>query len=308
MTQNPWELGGPTHPQALGAILRDTRLALGRSLEDAERQTRILVRHLAALEAGEFDQLPPGIYARGFMHNYAAYLRLNPQEMVRLFVEARGEVETYYRPLPVARPMSTAGPIAPNFVVIVFVVGMLAVVTAWGYTLLVKPPKTSAIIVEATQLAPTPTVIIGRTITPSQVATGGIAIGSASVPTATATPAPPTNINVTLKATAAAYMQSITVDGQAFKTDYSMKPGETLELPPGKAIVIKSAAPGAVKYSVDGMDKGTLPNEAYYVKSPAGFTIKAGGSVTGTGTPGATGTPPTSSPRPSPNGQPAPRP
>lgn len=304
MTQNPWELGGPTHPQALGAILRDTRLALGRSLEDAERQTRILVRHLAALEAGEFGQLPPGIYARGFMHNYAAYLRLNPQEMVRLFVEARGEVETYYRPLPVARPMSTAGPIAPNFVVIVFVVGMLAAITAWGYALLVQPPKTGTISVEATQLAPTPTVIIGRTITPSQVATGGIAIGSASAPTATATPVVPASVTVILKATASAYMNSITVDGQAFKTNYTMKPGETLELPPGKVIVIKSAAPGSVKYSVDGVDKGKLPDEAYYLNS-AGLTIKAGGNVAGTGTPGATGVP---SPRPSPNGQPINRP
>ena len=288
MTQNPGEWGGPIHPQAFGAILRDTRLALGRSLEDVERQTRILVRHLTALEAGEFDRLPAGIYARGFVHNYSVYLWLNPQEMVRLFIESRGEVDTYYRPQPVARPVSTAGPIAPNFVVIVFVVGMLAVVTAWGYTLLVQPPKTSSLIVEATQANATPTTIIGRTITPVQTGSTGIPIGNVGTGTtagagtalsstaiaASTTPAP-TSVTVTLTASSLSYVDVI-IDGQPFKTNYPMKAGETLSPPAGKSIRIKSAKPSVVTYTVDGKEMGPLPNEAYVVKYPMGIEITPG--------------------------------
>lgn len=276
MTHHPGDAGGPLPPQAFGAILREAREGLGRSLEDAERQTRILVRHLAALEAGEFGNLPPGIYARGFVSNYAAYLRLDPQEMLNLFNAARGETETYYRPQPVAQPMSTAGPVSPNFVVIVFVVGMLAVATAWGYTLLVQPPPPRPITTEPTVPNATPTSIVGRTVAPptttagSPTVGGGVAVVTpAPVPSPSATPV--TQFKVTLKATERVYLK-VRVDGQVVKDGFLQR-GETLDVPAGKSVKIFSGNPGAVTYTVNGADRGPLPPEAYRTM-PDGYEVK----------------------------------
>ncbi len=253
-------------------------MALGRTLEDAERQTRILVRHLAALEAGEFGTLPPGIYARGFVHNYATYLRLNPQEMLHLFNESRGEIETYYRPQAVAQPMSTAGPISPNFVVIVFVVGMLAVVTAWGYTLLVQPPPPRPVTTEPTAANATPTSIAGRTVAPPTTTTGGLTVGGANavmiatpaaVPSPVATPV--TQFKVTLKATEYVYLK-VRVDGQVLKDGFLMR-GETLDVPAGKSVKIYSGKPGAITHTVNGAERGPLPAEAFR-NAPEGYEVK----------------------------------
>src|SRR5439155_10772470 len=177
--QNPWQHGGPIHPTTFGAILRDARLGLGRSLQDAERQTRILARHLAALENGEFQLLPAGIYARGFVFNYANWLQLNPQEMVRLFNEARGEPEVAYKPQAVGgKPVNTSGPFSPNFVVIVFVIGILSVVAAWGYSLIVQTPPRKPIIHVPT-VAATPTAITaGNTLSTPSI---GSATGTSTI-------------------------------------------------------------------------------------------------------------------------------
>jgi hypothetical protein len=45
-----------------------------------ERDTKIRVKYLAAMEQGEFSELPADVYARGFLRNYASYLGLDPDE------------------------------------------------------------------------------------------------------------------------------------------------------------------------------------------------------------------------------------
>lgn len=293
MTHHPGELGGNISPQAFGVILRETRLSLGRTLEDVEQQTRILVRHLTALEAGEFDRLPSGIYARGFVHNYAAYLRLNPQEMVRLFTEARGETETFYRPQPVARPVSTAGPISPNFVVIVFVVGMLAVVTAWGYTLLVQPAPPRPLAAEPTVANATPTAIINRTVAPTRpnpaagvtITGSSSAVANAATAPVAASPSatPATSVTVVLKATGDAYY-TVSVDGQQFRMGL-LKAGDTLDVPTGKSVKVQCGKPSNVTYTVNGQDRGVLPNEAF--RNAGGYEITPGNANMPAATPTA---------------------
>ena len=55
----------------LGERLRQQRLAKGVSLQHISEQTRIGVRYLEALEAGDFKQLPGAIFARSFVRQYA---------------------------------------------------------------------------------------------------------------------------------------------------------------------------------------------------------------------------------------------
>ncbi|MHB8645032.1 MAG: RodZ domain-containing protein [Thermomicrobiales bacterium] len=283
--QSPWQHGGPIQPTTFGAILRDTRLGLGRSLQDAERQTRILARHLSALESGDFHLLPAGIYARGFVYNYANWLQLNPQEMVRLFNEARGEQEVAYRPQPVGRPVNTSGPFSPNFVVIVFVIGILSVMAAWGYSLLVQTPPRKPII-DIPTVAATPTVIVGLPAfaTPSAAATAGGSIRIASAVTgggatttatsaqgtATATTPPATSLKVTITASVTSWVEIFADGDKIAKTVGYLNAGESRSIDAKQTVTIYCGKPDNVTYTVNGVDKGNLPKEALQTQ---GFTL-----------------------------------
>lgn len=88
---------------SIGARLRAAREERGIDLFRAERDTKIRVRHLQALEDGDHAQLPGPVYGRGFLRNYAAYLGLDPDVAVadwRDEVEAADDAE----PAPMAVP------------------------------------------------------------------------------------------------------------------------------------------------------------------------------------------------------------
>lgn len=62
----------------LGTSLADARVARGLELRDAERETRIRARYLAALEDEEFDLLPDDAWGLVFLRTYASFLGLDP--------------------------------------------------------------------------------------------------------------------------------------------------------------------------------------------------------------------------------------
>lgn len=66
----------------IGEALIRAREARGRSLADAERDTRITRRYLQALEDEQFDLLPAPVYVRGFIRSYSQYLGLEGDPLV----------------------------------------------------------------------------------------------------------------------------------------------------------------------------------------------------------------------------------
>ena len=68
------------------------REAKGVDLLRAERETKIRRQYLAAMERGAWEELPAGVYARGFLRNYAIYLGLDPDEVLGAWSRERGEV------------------------------------------------------------------------------------------------------------------------------------------------------------------------------------------------------------------------
>ena len=66
----------------VGEVLKTARERKGVDLSRAERETKIRARHLAALEAGDFDDLPAPVYTKGFLRNYSTYLGLDAEEML----------------------------------------------------------------------------------------------------------------------------------------------------------------------------------------------------------------------------------
>ncbi len=69
----------------LGAELRAARENRDLSLAQVEKQTRIRIHYLAALEADEYAELPSAVQARGFLRNYARFLGLDADNLEARF-------------------------------------------------------------------------------------------------------------------------------------------------------------------------------------------------------------------------------
>jgi cytoskeletal protein RodZ len=63
----------------------------GVDLFRAERDTKIRARYLAALERGDYRELPGAVYTKGFLRNYALYLGLDPDEILLQWRRERGD-------------------------------------------------------------------------------------------------------------------------------------------------------------------------------------------------------------------------
>ena len=78
----------PSLPQRLSAARERKNVDLYR----AERDTKIRARFLEALERGDWRTLPGAVYTKGFLRNYALYLGLDPEEVLRDWRRERGDV------------------------------------------------------------------------------------------------------------------------------------------------------------------------------------------------------------------------
>lgn len=132
-----------------GETLRQARAHKGVTLREAEQATRINRHHLAALEDENFSALPPLIYQRGIVRNYAVYLELDASNMLTRFEEAQGgSSSTTQLGGASVPPIDMPSHWAPNFAIIAFAVVLSAIVFAWGYSIWVTPsgedPETTA--------------------------------------------------------------------------------------------------------------------------------------------------------------------
>jgi cytoskeletal protein RodZ len=69
----------------IGEMLREVRERRGLTLADAERETKIRQKYLAALEDDNLAALPGPLYVRGFLRNYALYLGIDGDEALEIY-------------------------------------------------------------------------------------------------------------------------------------------------------------------------------------------------------------------------------
>jgi cytoskeletal protein RodZ len=67
----------------LGAIFKAKRKDLNISLKEAENSTSIRTGYLEAIEEGCIDQFISGVYAQGFMRQYASFLGLDIEKLMK---------------------------------------------------------------------------------------------------------------------------------------------------------------------------------------------------------------------------------
>jgi cytoskeletal protein RodZ len=165
---------------ALPERLYAARERKGVDLYRAERDTKIRARYLAALERGEYRELPGDVYTKGFLRNYALYLGLDPEEVVAQWRRERGEAvqprQVLAVPKPIAQPrrrlqFSPGVVVAALLTVLIVAVGVYLGVQVMRFakppTLAVTSPREASITLDedATKYTLQGTSIPGATIT-----------------------------------------------------------------------------------------------------------------------------------------------
>jgi cytoskeletal protein RodZ len=116
--------------------LRSAREAKGVDLYRVERDTKIRSKYLAALENGDYGDLPGEVYTRGFIRNYASYLGIDPDEAVDEWRRERGESEAHQPmiggPKPMAMPRRSLVLQPSHIFVILLAVVVLGVASYFG--------------------------------------------------------------------------------------------------------------------------------------------------------------------------------
>ena len=86
--------------EAPGKLLAEARQAQNLSVADVARQLKLSVHQVEALEAGAFERLPGSVFVRGFIRNYARFLKLDAESLLRSVAECLPREE----PRPAAPP------------------------------------------------------------------------------------------------------------------------------------------------------------------------------------------------------------
>jgi cytoskeleton protein RodZ len=79
--------------ESFGAKLKQERERRGVTLDEIALSTKISTRFLRALEDERFEQLPGGIFNKGFVRAYARHLGMDETQTIADYLEATGETQ-----------------------------------------------------------------------------------------------------------------------------------------------------------------------------------------------------------------------
>lgn len=92
--------------ERIGARLRNAREQSGKSLRQIADATKLSVRTLDALESEKIAQLPGGIYRRAIVRAYAREIGLDPEVIVRAFLDQHPDDLPALPPVVTRKPTS----------------------------------------------------------------------------------------------------------------------------------------------------------------------------------------------------------
>lgn len=134
--------------EGLGEKLAKKRISLGFDLKEIEKAIRIRWKYIEAIENGRYDVLPPDVYVRGFIRNYASYLKLDPEKVMRLYERERGLSDSVKK-ASAAKPVTKTLQ-APKVVItpktltisgIAFACLLIVLYIGWQVSILAAPPR-----------------------------------------------------------------------------------------------------------------------------------------------------------------------
>ena len=76
-----------------GEILKQRREELGLDLREISNTLRIKYSYLKALEDGDMENLPPEVYVKGYIHEYARVLNIDPDPVISSYMQLISQPE-----------------------------------------------------------------------------------------------------------------------------------------------------------------------------------------------------------------------
>lgn len=298
--------------------LRTTRLQLGFSYEDIERQTHLRVHHLQAMEDGNFEALPSFVQGRGMLGIYARFLGLNEDAVLLRYADAlqarlasQQNRTSSSKPRPEQKPQFRSWSwlwSADFLVIIVLTVGILAFFI-WGLSSILDTrasttPTSTPLSIAEVLLAPgtpfldTPTLPLPSptdTLIPAALQTIQPEV-SGTAPAESPTPQSlPPMVSVYVSVRQRTWLR-VLVDGKEQFAGRAL-PGSVYEYSADEQVEIQTGNAAALQITFNQEDLGTMGN--------IGEVVTRIYSINGVLAPTATVTlTPTNTPRPSPTPRP----
>ena len=76
-----------------GELFKQRREALGLDLREISNTLRIKYAYLKALEDGDMENLPPEVYVKGYIHEYAKVLNIDPEPVISSYKQLIAQPE-----------------------------------------------------------------------------------------------------------------------------------------------------------------------------------------------------------------------
>ena len=143
-----------------GDRLRREREMRGITLDEITESTKISRRHLEALETEHFDQLPGGVFNKGFVRAYARFLGLDEDQAVADYSAASNEKPEPEDKFPLEiheQPNRELNPRSSNLPLIFAIAALVGVLVGYGFWIKSKPHN-PAPVENTQQAAPAKTV------------------------------------------------------------------------------------------------------------------------------------------------------
>ncbi|MDO9489650.1 MAG: DUF4115 domain-containing protein [Sphingomonadaceae bacterium] len=123
-----FDVGSPK----VGERLRRARVEKGLELTDIARETRVPLRHLAAIEADAHDSLPALTYSIGFVKTFARFVGVSPEEMAAQFKAETSKVAHVPQTMPL-EPLDESR-VPPRGIVVATLLAAVVVIAAiWAF-------------------------------------------------------------------------------------------------------------------------------------------------------------------------------
>lgn len=181
-----------TVPRPIGARLAAARIARGLDLVEIARDTRVPLRHLAAIEADDHDSLPALPYAIGFVKAFARAVGIDAEMAGARF---RGETSKAAH-VPVApammpideRRLPSRGLVTASIAALVVVIAAIAAWSSGAFDAALPPPP---VLIAA---APATAAPSGLSAATSATTPAGAAVADGSVVNSANAPLPATSV------------------------------------------------------------------------------------------------------------------
>src|SRR5581483_4916166 len=271
---------------AFGDRLRREREMRGITLDEISESTKISRRHLEALENERFDQLPGGVFAKGFVRAYAHFLGIDEDQAVADYSAASNEqpepedkfpLEIHEEPKRELNPRRSRAPL------VFAIAALVGVLVRYFFWLKSKPHGTE--IAQSTHQAAATTETTPADVPPATAQATAPAENTAAAPapeqpvtkqqtspTAEKKPAEKTFV-ILVKAKEDAWV-SIVADGKSVMQKV-LSADRKKKVKAGKEVVLRTGNAGGIDVSFNGKPLGALGNE----NEPRTLTFTAAGLV-----------------------------